>query len=128
MVNLWNGTRYSEYAMENKILDRNNDFIGKKSGTARFSFAFVYNGVTYGIWNDYKQGKVFVSLDFLQESPFVFSMTLSDSKPNIMMLKSLKKYKFWRTFLDNFSIGIVYYESQKIKHNFYELLKVIRSI
>jgi len=90
--------------MENKVLDKNNDFIGKKSGTARFTFAFIYNGETYGIWNDYKQGRVFISYDYLKETPYLFSMSLSDSKPNIMMIKSLKKYKFWKNFIENFSL------------------------
>ena len=44
---LMSGTRYEDYAMENKILDKNNDFLGRKSGTARFTFAFIYKGVTY---------------------------------------------------------------------------------
>ena len=90
--------------MENKILDKNNDFLGKKSGNARFSFAFIFKGMTYGVWNDYKNGKVFVSTDFLSDTPFIFSMSLEDSRPNIMMMKALKKYKFWRNFLDNFSL------------------------
>lgn len=90
--------------MENKILDKNNDFLGKKSGSARFSFAFIFKGNTYGVWNDYKMGKVFISTDFIPESPFIFSMSLEDSKPNIMMIKALKRYKFWRNFLDNYSL------------------------
>lgn len=78
--------------------------FGKKSGNARFTFAFIYNGETYGIWNDYKQGRVFISYDYLKETPYLFSMSLSDSKPNIMMIKSLKKYKFWKNFIENFSL------------------------
>ena len=101
---LMNGTTYEEYALENKILDKNNDFLGRKSGTARFSFAFIFKGNTYGVWNDYKMGKVFISSDFIPESPYIFSMSLEDSKPNIMMIKALKRYKFWRNFLDNFSL------------------------
>ena len=57
-----------------------------------------------GVWNDYKLGKVFVSTDFLPDTPFIFSMSVDDNKPNVMMIKALKKYKFWRTFLDNFSL------------------------
>lgn len=84
--------------------------------------------IPIGVWNDYKNGKVFVSSDFLSDTPFIFSMSLEDSKPNIMMMKALKKYKFWRNFLDNFSLGIVYFESQKIKFNFLELLKIVKSL
>lgn len=73
-------------------------------------------------------GKVFVSTDFLPDTPFIFSMSVDDNKPNIMMIKALKKYKFWRTFLDNFSLGVVFFESQKIKFNFMELLRIIKSM
>ena len=36
------GTLYEDYALKNKILDKNKDFICKKSGSAKFSFAFIY--------------------------------------------------------------------------------------
>lgn len=49
------GTAYEQYAIQNKILDKNKTFIERKTGTAKFSFALVYEGETYGIWNDYKE-------------------------------------------------------------------------
>lgn len=51
------GTPYSEYAIDNQILGKNSDFIEKKSGSSRFVFAIVFNGNTYGIWNDYSKRK-----------------------------------------------------------------------
>lgn len=51
---LMEGTRYENYAMKNEILDKNKDFIEKKTGSAKFSFGFIFNGKTLGIWNDYK--------------------------------------------------------------------------
>lgn len=55
MVNLQNGTLYEQYAMQNKILDKNKTFIEKKTGSSKFSFALIYNGETYGVWNDYHE-------------------------------------------------------------------------
>ena len=69
-----------------------------------FHLLLYLKGILIGVWNDYKNGKVFVSTDFLSDTPFIFSMSLEDSRPNIMMMKALKKYKFWRNFLDNFSL------------------------
>lgn len=117
------GTEYEQYAMQNKILDKNKNFIEKKQGSSKFIFALKYQGETYGIWNDYHEGKVFVSLDYDKFSPFIFSMTLKDHTPNIMMFNSMKKYSFWKTFLENFKLGLVFYENQKIKHNMYDLIK-----
>lgn len=98
--------------------------LKRKNGSSKFSFAFVYEGITYGVWNDYHEGKIFVSLDYDKYSPFIFSITLKDHTPNTMMLNALKKYNFWKTFIENFNLGNVYYENQTIKHNTYEVIKM----
>ena len=50
-------------------------------------------------------------------------MTLDDHKPNLLMYNSMKKYNFWKLFINNFKLGIVYFENQKIKYNMIELIK-----
>ena len=117
------GTPYEQYAMQNKILDKNKDFLCHKSGSAKFSFALKYEGETFGIWNDYHEGKVYVSLDYDPYTPYIFSMTLKDHSPNLMMFNAMRKYNFWKTFLENFKLGVVYFESQKIKQKIYEIVK-----
>lgn len=49
------GTPYEKYALQNKILDKNKNFIEKKNGSSKFSFAIIYEGETYGIWNNYHE-------------------------------------------------------------------------
>lgn len=44
---LMEDTPYFEYAIDNQIIGKNNDFIEKKSGSARFVFAVVYQGEVY---------------------------------------------------------------------------------
>ena len=56
---LFEGTKYEDFALNNKIQNKNNDFIEKKSGSAKFCFAIIFNDNTYGIWNDYKERKSF---------------------------------------------------------------------
>lgn len=51
------GTAYEEYALQNKILDKNNDFIEKKKGTSKFSFAFIFENDIFGVWFDYTERK-----------------------------------------------------------------------
>lgn len=125
---LMEGTLYEKYAFKNEILDKTRDFIEKKTGTAKFNFAFIYNKETFGVWNDYKNGKVYVSSDYLENSPFKFSITLKDSKPNVMLISALARYDFWKVFLNNLKLGIVYYENQKLKHIVYEIIKLYNSI
>lgn len=121
------GTPYEQYAIQNKVLNKNTDFIEKKSGSAKFNFAFIYNDETYGVWKDINNNKIFVSKDYLKNTPYIFAMTLHDHSPNTLMFNSLKKYNFWKNFLNYFSLGIIYYENQKIKHIVYELIQKFNS-
>lgn len=125
---LMEGTLYENYALKNEILDRTSDFIERKSGTSKFNFAFIYKNETFGVWNDFKNGKVYVSNDYLDNSPFKFAITLKDSKPNVMMISALSKYDFWNNFIRNFKLGIVFYENQKIKHIVFEIIRLYNSI
>ena len=125
---LMEGTLYENYALKNEILDKTNDFIEKKTGSSKFNFAFIYNKETYGVWNDFKNGKVFVSSDYLENSPFKFSITLKDSKPNVMLISALSRYDFWKVFLNNLKLGVVYYENQKIKHIVFEIIRLYNQI
>lgn len=118
------GTIYENYAMKNQILDKNNNFIERKSGSSKFSFALVYNDECFGVWNDYREGKIFVSTDFDKYSPYIFAMTIKDHRPNTLMFNAMKRYNFWKLFLENFKLGNVYYENQKIKHSMYDLIKL----
>lgn len=69
-------------------------------------------------------GKIFVSTDYDKFSPYLFSMTLKDHSPNTLMFNAMKRYNFWKLFLENFKLGNVYFENQKIKHSMYELIKL----
>ena len=77
-----------------------------------------------GVWNSFNEGKVFISSDYDRFSSFIFCLTLNDFRPNTMMLNQLKKYNFWKVFVENFQMGNVYFENQKIKHNCYEIFKM----
>ena len=115
MENLLNGTPYEQYAIQNQILDKNNTFIEKKKGSSTFSFAFIYEGNFYGVWNDFNEGKCYVSKDYDPYSPYIYAVTLKDHQPNTMLLRSVSKYSQWKFFLENYKYGNVYYENQKIK-------------
>lgn len=121
---LASGTKYEDYAINNKIINKNNDFLARKTGSAKFSFALMFKNNIYGIWNSFNEGRIYVSKDYDKFTPYFFSMTLQDFKPNTMMFSAMKKYNFWKLFLENFKLGNVYFENQKIKHEMYELIKM----
>ena len=116
-------TDFSKYIIDNEFNEnRNKDFIDKKTGTSRFTFSFVYNNTTYGVWFDYSIGKIFVSYDYIQTG-LHFSTTLEDQKPNTMFLSIAKDYNCWKVFIKNFKLGNVYYENNKIKNIVQTLMK-----
>jgi hypothetical protein len=69
-------------------------------------------------------GKIYVSFDYNKSTPFIYSMTLKDHTPNTMMFNAIKKYNFWKDFLQNYKLGNVCFENQKIKHDVYDLIKL----
>lgn len=119
------GTSYSRYAIDNEFIQDNKTFIEHKSPHAKFSFAFIYNNFTFGVWTDINAGKMFVSLNYDKSSPYIFSTTLDNHRPNTMLLKSAKNYSCWKRFIENYKLGNVYFENQKIKNICYELIKII---
>lgn len=122
---LVSGTPYEKYAIDNSFLLDNNNFIEKKQGTAKFSFAFIYQDNTYGVWFDYKLGRIYVSNDYYQNTPYLFSCTLKDHTPNTMFLNSAKKYSCWKNFIENYQLGNVRFESIKIKNAVQDIIKLL---
>lgn len=119
------GTDYYDYAIDNSFLRDNDNFIAKKSGNCSFSFAFIYQEQTFGVWTNYDLGKVFVSSDYDKSSPYIFTTTVQNHRPNTLLLKNARKYNCWSNLITQFKIGNVYFESIKIKNIVLELLKLI---
>ena len=103
------------------------DFIEKKSGTAKLTFNFKFNENTYGVWFDYNLGKIYVSNDY-DSNCMTLSCTLNDHTPNTMLLSAAKQYNGFKTFIKNYQLGNVYFESIKIKNTTRELIKNIAKI
>lgn len=101
----------------------NDNFIEKKQGSAKFSFAFITNSGTFGVWIDYKLGKIYVSNDYNKNTPYLFSTTLENHNDNTMFLKSARRYNCWKKLIDNFELGNVRFENQKIKNITVDLIK-----
>lgn len=101
---LVSGTSYENFAINNQDNKLTKDFIEKKKGSAKFSFAFIYNGQKYGVWTDLINAKMFVSNDFDKMSPYVFALTLKDHTENTMLLKSARKYSAWKNFIENYNM------------------------
>ena len=121
------GTEFAEYAIENKFVNDSKTFIMKKTEKAFYYFTFYYEGNAYGVWCDYNAGKMFVSDDVDPSCSIKYSLTVDDHKPNTMLLTSLNKSQFFKKFMDNYKLGNVYFENQRIKNITYEVIRMCMS-
>jgi hypothetical protein len=118
------GTKYAEYSIDNKFLLDNDTFIEKKSPNARYWFTFVYKNEKYGVWADSALGRMWVSKDIDPSYILVYSLTLKDHQPNTMFLKSMNRQGHFKTFIENYKMGNVFFESINIKNITYEILQM----
>ena len=96
-----------------------------KAEVLSFHLPLYMKKIRFGVWFDWKLGKIFVSNDYLKNYPFTFACTLDDHTPNTMFLSSCKKYSCWKTFIDNYNLGNVRFENSKIKYIVQDLIKQI---
>lgn len=123
---LISGTTYGAYAIENKFLLDNKNFIEKKTGLCNYAFTFLYNKNYYGVWFSYEQGKIWISTDILKEKQ-VYAITKNDLQPNTMLLLNFKNNVQFKWFMSNYAMGNVYSENQKIKKAIEEIIKTVKS-
>ena len=121
---LVSGTRYADYSIDNKFLLDDDTFVEKKSPKARYYFTFIYKDRKYGVWADFNEGKLWVSKDIDPSFLLVYTLTLKDHQPNTMLLKSKSKSGHFRSFIENYKQGNVYFESIDIKNITYEVIQM----
>jgi hypothetical protein len=122
---LVSGTKYGDYAIDNKSLVDNRQFIEKKTGIYKYLFCYKYMEVIYGVWRSFEKGKIIISDDYNNDDKHCYSLTLDDHTPNTMLITTINKAPFFKTLIDNYKLGNVYFENQRIKSAFYSVIKLI---
>lgn len=117
-------TPFADYAIQNKSPVDNDNFIMKKTKSSSYYFTFKYVGELYGVWVDYSVGKFFVSRNIDPYFKNVYCITLEDHTPNTLLLKSTSKSIYFKTFIQSYKDGNVYFESMKIKSVVYNVIKL----
>ena len=118
------GTDFAKYAIENKFRDDDKTFILPKTEKAQHKFSFIYNGDRFGVWLDFDEGKYFVSVDYDPSCPFLYAITTEDHSPNTMLLSKLAKTIYFRSFIDAYKNGNVYFENVKTKNIAFEVIRL----
>ena len=122
------GTKYAEYSIENKFLLDSEEFIEKRTSNAKHCFTFYYNDVPYGVWVDIREGKMWVSEAYDPSCLLKYTLTLKDHRPNTMFFKSKSKGGYFKMFIENYKLGNVYFENQKVKNIAYEVIQMTMNV
>lgn len=119
---LVNGTRYGDYAIDNKWLLDTNTFIASKTPEARFIMGMKYNGTMYGFWIDYNEGVIFVNKKYDPCSYHLFCLTKDDHEANLLLIKTLNDSRRVKQIVFAFRNGLLRFEDMQVKNQFYEFI------
>lgn len=116
------GTRYSDYAIDNQWLLDNATFIETKTPKAEFMLGMKYAGIMYGFWVDYEQGLIYVNRQYDPSSYSLYCLTKDDHEANLLLIKSLGDSKRVQRIVFAFRNGLLRFEDMQIKNQFYEFI------
>ena len=80
------GSAYDAYARQNQFLNLNDNFIGPKPSTARFTCGLEFQDSTLALWVDFKSGTYWCGSKIPKDG-VTYALTRSDMRPNLVMLK-----------------------------------------
>ena len=111
---------FGEYAINNKFLIDNNNFIQKKTPTSKFYCIIIVNNKKYGVWRDYVNYKIFISNKLNNNCNIVFA--LDKSSHNESSILKPRTSIIFKSLVDHYRLGCLYFENQNIKNNCIEVL------
>lgn len=119
---LISGTKYGDYAIENKFLKDSDTFIEDKTSRAEFMLGMKYDGVMYGFWVDYSVGLIFVNRQYDPSSYSLYALTKDDHEANLLLIKSLNDSPRVKRIVYAFRNGLLRFADMTVKTKFYEFI------
>lgn len=116
------GTRYGDYAIDNKWLLDNETFIEKKTPNATFMLGLKYAGIMYGFWVDYEVGYIYVNRQYDPYSYCLYCLTKEDHEANLLLIKNIADTKRVERMVYAFRNGLLRFEDMQVKNQFYEFI------
>ena len=113
------GTKYEQYAVENKFINDTNTFIKKKTSKARLFCNIILNNTIYGVWMD--QLEMYISKKYNQNFNVTITFDYKSHNEKTLLLKS--KNVFMQNIVRHYQNASLYFENQNIKHAIMDLLK-----
>lgn len=111
------GTRYSEYAIDNTMLRDTNTFIAKHPDKSENLCNFKYKKSTIGVWFDFENECVYLSNSFDPSLKAVYRVIKDDLNPDEQLLNSefIRTNHALQLIKMYFYQGRLFYESGKLK-------------
>jgi hypothetical protein len=118
------GTEYGNYAINNEFLRDNMDFIIKSPPEKlEYNFTLRADSENFGVWISYKEGVYYVSRKIDPSCKLIYTTILENHKPNTLLLKGVTKTETFKSFINNFKLGNVLFDSIKTKNVVIETIK-----
>ena len=120
------GTQYGDYAINNEVFLDNEEFLmEKKPQDSTFQFSIKYDNKIYGCWYSDDFSIYHFNEQYDKSSKMCFSVTNDDHSFDMSTLKSMKKNSFMVALKMYYEKGLVFYSTQEIKKDMYNIFKSI---
>ena len=112
---LIDGTSYGKYAIDNEFLRDSKAFIRKKEKWSKFYFILIINGNAYGVWNDYRNGMMYISEDYDPNCPVRYALNTKDHTESSILLR-VRNSPLIKSVIDHYRLARLCFENQKTKN------------
>lgn len=119
------GTKYASYAIDNEFYQDNMNFIGKRTGNARYFCTIIYRDKKLAIWVDYREGKWYADMKVDKSCLQVYALTDSDHNENTLYTRIAKPAQL-KGLAKAYALGVLYFENQEVKGYMLEILEMIK--
>lgn len=119
------GTPYGEFMFANEWLDDNYDFIEPMKGAHRYSFTIHYEGKSYGVYIQDKNGTYHINKNVDPSCKTSFAFTTDDHKPNLLLFKNAKKNPFIKRLQYAFDVSALRFDGVSTKNAIYKLFDYV---
>lgn len=114
------GTPYGDYAIENKFFRDSSEFIKNKPVGCFPYINVVWKGEKYGVWSN-SGYELYCSMDY-DDSVNTITLSKDDHKPGELYVMSIRSSPYFKFVFIAFESGSLFYQNQKTKKAFYEIL------
>lgn len=116
------GTSYGNYAIDNKMLRDDDNFIEKKGQNPHFWHTLYINNSKFGIWIQPSLNRLYISEDLDPSSKFSYAVEFDDFTPDTKFI-SAKQNPYMKIILNYYKNGDLRFENIKVKNACMKLIK-----